>query len=209
MKPCTFKVLALLLSPFILAGCGGKDECKDRASTVSYAVYGEYAKDSNKLMQPDLNRRVFDRVEAQSGNDIQLIKEGEDAGCITLEKGTYRISGFSMVTMQDSLSLPHIDHNDTYPGYAIVYPELYEDSAMAPLLKHAVGIGCLSIPYSSTSSLFDCVYSFKEKTKIAVGHQSGHNLHDEVYLSVYEVNGLATDYHVVARIAITRIGDIN
>ena len=196
-----------VLTILFLAGCGGSAECDHKAKPAPYAIYAEYAHDSNKLMQPDLNRRVFDSVEAQYGTDIQLITQGKDAGCITVEKGTYRITGFSMVTMQDSLSPAHLDYNDTYPGYALVYPELYEDSAMTPILQHAVGVGCLSIPYYSTSSLFDCVYTFKEKTKIAVGHQSGHDLHNEVYLSVYEVNGLATDYHVVARVAITKIGD--
>lgn len=196
-----------VLTILLLAGCGGKEECADHKHKAAYAIYAEYAHDSNKLMQPDLNRRVFDSIEAQSGNEIQLIKEGKDAGCIMVEKGTYRITGFSMVTMQDSLSPAHLDYNDTYPGYALVYPELYEDSAMTPILQHAVAVGCLSIPYYSTSSLFDCVYTFKEKTKIAVGHQSGHDLHNEVYLSVYEVNGLATDYHVVARVAITKIDD--
>jgi hypothetical protein len=202
-------LLALLpvITILLLAGCGGSNEHDHKSKPAPYAIYAEYAHDSNKLMQPDLNRRVFDTVEAQFGNDIQLIKEGKDAGCITLEKGTYRINGFSMVTMQDSLSLPHIDYNNTYPGYALVYPLAYEDSTMNPLLKHAIGIGCLSIPYSSTSSLFECIYTCKEKTTIAVGHQSGHDLHNEVYLSVYEVAGQATDYHVVARIAITKIGD--
>jgi hypothetical protein len=195
-----------VLSILFFAGCGNETN-EQHHKAAAFAIYAEYAHDSNKLMQPNLNRRVFDSVEAQSGTDIQLIKQGKDAGCVTLEKGTYRITGFSMVTMQDSLSPPHLDHNNTYPGYAVVYPLLYEDSAMTPLLRHAVGIGCLSIPYYSTSSLFDCVYTVKEKTTIAVGHQSGPDLHDEVYLSVYEVAGLATDYHVVARIAINKIGD--
>jgi hypothetical protein len=38
-----------------------------------------------------------------------------------------------------------------------------------------------------------------------VGHQSGDNLHDEVYLSIYEVAGTKSDYHAVARVAITKM----
>ncbi len=72
-------------------------------------------------MHPDLHRRVFDTLEAQFGTDIHLIKKGKDVGCITLEKGTYRLTGFSMVTMQESLLPAHLDYNDTYPGYAMVY----------------------------------------------------------------------------------------
>ena len=207
MKNRFLKFCIPFFATVFLIACSGKEECADHKCKEAYAIYAEYAHDSNKLMQPDLNRRVLDSVEAQSGTDIQLIKEGENRGCITVEKGTYRMIGFSMVTMQDSLSLPHMKYNNTYPGYALVYPRLYEDSAMTPILKHTIGIGCLSIPYFSTSSLFDCIYTFKEKTTIAVGHQSGHDLHDEVYLSIYEVDGLKSDYHVCARIAITKIGD--
>jgi hypothetical protein len=192
---------------FLIAGCGGTENNDHKSVTNSYAIYAEYSHDANKLMQPNLNRRVFDTVEAQSGTDIKLEREGKLNGSITLERGTYRITGFSMVTMQDSLSLPKPKYNNVYPGYALVYPLQYEDSAMMPLLKHSIGVGCLSIPYASTSSLFDCVYKCKEKTTICVGHQSGDSLHNEVYLSIYEVNGLKSDYHVCARVAINKIGD--
>ena len=40
---------------------------------------------------------------------------------------------------------------------------------------------------------------------IAVGHQSGDELYDEVYLSVYEVEGVTSDYHAVARVTIVRM----
>ena len=38
-----------------------------------------------------------------------------------------------------------------------------------------------------------------------VGHQSGDDLHDEVCLSVYGVQGAKSPYHAVVRITITRI----
>jgi hypothetical protein len=49
------------------------------------------------------------------------------------------------------------------------------------------------------------IYTVSTKTDIAVGHQSGDDLHDEVYLSIYDVGGAKSDYHAVARIAITRM----
>ena len=196
-----------VLSFFLFAGCGGNENGDHKLRPAPFAIYAEYAHDSNKLMQPNLNRRVFDTVEAQFGTDIKLETTGVLKGCITLERGTYHIVGSSMVTMQDSLSLPVPKYNNTYPGYALAYPVLYEDSSMNSILAHAVGIGYLSTPYSSTSSVFDCVYTVKEKTTIAVGHQSGSNLHDEVYLSVFEVDSVKSNYHVCARVAITKIGD--
>jgi hypothetical protein len=54
-------------------------------------------------------------------------------------------------------------------------------------------------------SVFDTVYVAPTRIDIAVGHQSGDELHDEVYLSVYDVEGETSDYHAVARITIIRL----
>jgi hypothetical protein len=53
--------------------------------------------------------------------------------------------------------------------------------------------------------MFDLFYTTAKKTDIAVGHQSGADLHNEVYLSIYEMNGTPSDYHVFARITITKL----
>jgi hypothetical protein len=189
---------------FLFAACGeNTDHGHEKAP--SYAIYAEYARDSNKLMKPDLNRRIFDTIEAQYGNDIKLETSGDLKGAITLEKGRYHITGFSMVSMQTTLAPPA--DTDTYPGYAIIYPPSYQDSAMTPTLKHSYAIGSLGIPYFSTPSEFDFMISCKEKTSICVGHQSGHELNNKVYLSVYDVSGSKSNYHVFARVVVTKIGN--
>jgi hypothetical protein len=167
---------------------------------ASYAIYAEYAKDSNKLMKNGLNRRVFNKVEAQAGQDITL---GSD-GAISLEPGTYRITGFSTVTMQDTFAPPQPKNNNNYPGYCLVYPTAIENSGME-ILKQAVAIGSPATAQYLSPSLFDAIYTVTTKTDIAVGHQSGEDLHGEVYLSIYDVEGAKSDYHAVARIAITKI----
>jgi hypothetical protein len=192
------------LFTFLLAACGGNaDHGHEKIS--SYAIYAEYARDSNILMKPDLNRRIFDTAEAQSGTDISLETSGNLKGAITLEKGRYHITGFSMVTMQTTLAPPVAKDTNTYPGYAIIYPPQYQDSAMTPTLNHSYAIGSLGIPYFSTPSTFDFIFSCKEKTSICVGHQSGHDLHNEVYLSVYDVSGSKSNYHVFARVTIMKL----
>ena len=188
-------VLALAIG--VGAGC---NEIPAAERRLSYAVYAEYAKDSNKLMQPDLNRRVFNRVEAQVGSDIELNPDGT----ITLTPGTYHLTGVSTVTMQTTFAPPEIKNNDNYPGYAIVYPLSAEKSGMQ-LLKQAIAIGTPSTASDLAPSVFDTIHVVTSKTEIAVGHQAGHDLHNEVYLSVYEVNGEKSDYHAVARISIVRI----
>ena len=167
----------------------------------SYAIYAEYAKGSNKLMKDGLNRRVFNTVEAQSGKDIKLNEDGS----VTLQPGTYRITGFSITTMQTTFA-PAVPQNDNnYPGYALVYPVADETEPGATLLKHAIGIGSPQNALDTTPSLFDLVYTTKTTVDIAVGHQSGDALKNEVYLSVYTVAGIPSDYHVFARVSITKL----
>ena len=167
---------------------------------MSYAIYAEYARDSNKKMKNGLNRRVFNKAEAQAGGDITL----NDDGSITLVPGTYRISGVSTVTMQTTFAPPTIDHDNNYPGYAMVYPVSAEDAGMGTL-KEAIAIGTPQTAAALAPSVFDAVYTTIARITIAVGHQSGNDLHDEVYLSVYDVQGEKSDYHAVARVSIWRL----
>ncbi len=151
-------------------------------------------------MKNGLNRRVFNTTKAQAGTDITL---GSD-GIITLEPGTYRITGFSNVSMQVTFKPSTITHDNNYPGYAIVYPKSVE-TAGREMLKQAIAIGSPQTAQYMAPSLLDAIYTAAARTEFAVGHQSGDNLNNEVYLSVYEVDGERSDYHVVARIAITKM----
>jgi hypothetical protein len=172
----------------------------EAAPAASYAIYAEFARDANKLMQPGLNRRRFNVVEAQSGSDIHLNRDG----CIRLTRGKYRITGFSMVTMQTGFAPPIPQNDNNYPGYALVYPKELEQTGLE-VLEHAVVIGTPGTAQDTAPSHFDAIYTATKPTTICVGHQSGEDLHGEVYLSVYEVDGIPSEYHVFARIAITKM----
>ena len=167
---------------------------------AAYAIYAEYARDANQLMQPRLNRRVFNVVEVQAGSAIRL----NDDGSITLQPGAYRITGFSITTMQVTFAPPRPRHDTNYPGYALVY-RVADEAHGAALASEAIAIGSPQTALDTTPSLFDTVYTTAASTDIAVGHQSGAELHDEVYLSVYEVDGTPSDFHVFARISITTL----
>lgn len=161
MKRVTGPCLASLVL-LALTACGSSHR-------LSYAVYGEYAKGSNKLMKAGLNRRVF-----------------------------------TITTTQTTFAPPVAKHDTNYPGYALVYPTADETSGQE-LLKHALAIGSPQNALDTTPSTWDFFYTTDKKTEIAVGHQSGGDLHNEVYLSVYEVSGTPSDYHVFARISITKL----
>jgi len=167
---------------------------------LSYGVYAEYARDENKLMKNGLNRRVFNTVDAQAGGDVALNEDGS----ITLLPGTYRISGVSTVTMQTKYAPPKPKHDNTYPGYSMVYPLQAEDAGRGTL-QQAIAIGTPATAMYLAPSVFDAIYVATAPIAIAVGHQSGDELYDEVYLSVYEVEGVTSDYHAVARVTIVRM----
>jgi len=164
----------------------------------SFAIFAEYAREKNVLMKNGLNRRVFNVVEANYGLDIVL----ESDGSVLLGPGVYRISGFSMVTMQATMGIPVPQNNTNYPGYCLAYR--IEDEATNPLGKN-IGIGSPATALDTVPSTFDFVFVCYHPTSICIGHQSGENLHDEVYLSVYEVDGVPSEYHVFARISVTKL----
>jgi hypothetical protein len=167
-------------------------------ANASYAIYAEFALDSNILMKPGLNRRVFNTTEAQHGADIKLEKDGS----ITLQPGTYHISGFSLVTMQDAFTVPVPKFNLSYPGYCLVYEKAYETNDP---LHHNLGIGSPATALDTAPSLFDLVYTCAQPTAICVGHQSGEELNNEVFLSVYDVGGIKSPFHVFARISVFKL----
>jgi hypothetical protein len=149
-------------------------------------------------MKKGLNRRVFNKVEAQRGEDISLQADGS----ITLMPGTYRITGFSLVTMQEKLAAPVSAGGFNYPGYCLVYEK---DAEANDPLQRNIGIGCPSTAREMTPSLFDLVFHVDRVAQICVGHQSGEEFPDKVFLSVYKVDGVSSPFHVFARIAITRL----
>lgn len=190
----TFVILAAYM------GCSQKLKTANTTDNIKqYAVYAEFARDSNKLMKPNLNRRIFNVTEAQSGTDIRL----ENDGSITLQPGTYHIQGFSMVTMQATFAPPVIKNNNNYPGYCLLYPKKYETDTT--ILKHQICTGSPGTAYDTAPSLVDVVYTCEKETTICLGHQSGADLHNEVFISVYSVDGIPSMYHVFARLAINKM----
>jgi len=166
----------------------------------SAAIYAEYARDANKPMKSGLNRRVFNQREAQIGHDITLKSDG----CFTLLPGTYRLTGYSAVTMQTTMAPPKYPHDINYPGYCMVYPESMESAPQDDILKAAIAIGSGATSGEIYPSLFDAIHHFPSKTDVCVGHQSG-KLEDPLYLSIYDVGGVPSDYHVMARVSITKL----
>jgi hypothetical protein len=197
----TRSVIAFVMLAFF-TGCknaGENNISKTGCDTcLSYAVFAEFARDANKPMKNGLNRRVYNVTESIHGNDIALHSDGS----ITLQPGSYRISGFSMVTMQTSMTASFQSQN--FPGYCLVYPA--NDEQSPEILKRQIGIGTPATSTECNPSNFDLVYTCQAATAICVGHQSGNILPaNKIFLSVFQVDKDTSNYHVFSRIAITKL----
>src|SRR5438045_2093362 len=113
-------------------------------------------------MRSGLNRRMFNKIEAQAGPDIYLNPDG----AITLMPGTYRLTGYSAVTMQTTMAAPQVTNN--YPGYCLVYPKDAESSGH-DLLEQVIAVGSGATSEELTPSMFDAFYTCDKKTDICVG----------------------------------------
>jgi len=168
--------VCFLLSSVLLAGCNSSTSTHLRPSTVedSYAFLVEVGT-SNQAMKPGLNRRVLNTVVSSAGNDIELL----DDGCVRLQPGTYRLTGFSEITYE-----PRADANPEtlpLPGYCFLYEKRFE-SDRQKLIANAVATGNPSQSIYMVPSRFDTIAVFKEDVILCIGHQNGQDVTD-LYLT--------------------------
>lgn len=175
----------------------------------AYAIYSECTGDDlgTEEMKEGMPNRVFNKVEAFSGNAIELVK-GSKGERIRLQRGLYRVNGVSFVTMLSAgvPPVPPVPANpltDVYPGYCILYdannPPAPED------MSGALCIGTMGTAYDGVPSIFDGVLEVKDKPlEISLGHQCSYNNPQPPYPKVYLRIG-GSDYHVCARLSIFKI----
>jgi hypothetical protein len=140
---------------------------------LSHAVFAEFGQ-SNKVMVGGLNRRVFNKVVSIRGDKIVLTEDG----CVSVQAGTYRFTGMSLITMQNVLE--PIQAQEVYPGYCVLHESRYSGrDAMA----NAVAIGSLGVALYSSPSHFDTVATFGDPAEICLGHQAGQVIKEDVFLT--------------------------
>ena len=165
---------------------------------LSYAVFGEFSP-SSQAMQPGMNKRILNTVEALCGNDIKL---EEGTGVITLKAGTYHISGFSQVVYftgtEPAESMFVKSH--AAAGYArlwnLAVPEVQSPDSNADAISVGSGTSANAIP-----SMIDTYFHTDVDARIVLEHQCGSNVQD-IYLHVYSEN---SPWHLFARLAIQKV----
>ncbi|ASS49584.1 MAG: hypothetical protein A3D31_02270 [Candidatus Fluviicola riflensis] len=185
----------------------------------AYAIYAECTGDDlgTKEMEEGMPNRVFNKVEAFSGNAID-IPESSKGERIRLQRGIYRVNGLSFLTML-SAGVPPVppvptEHLvDIYPGYCILYDANNPPKGLDDM-KGVFCVGSMGTAYDGTPSIFECVIEVKDKPmEISLGHQCSYKDYSkEPGYDPATANPKAylrlggSDYHVCARISIFKIG---
>lgn len=88
--------------------------------------------------------------------------------------------------------------------HAAVESRPHEFEANDPL-NHQIGLGGPSTALDLSPSLSDLIFTCDKVTQICVGPQTGEELNHEVYLSVFSVDGIASPFHVFARVSVAEL----
>ncbi|HKP75380.1 MAG TPA: hypothetical protein VJT67_07530, partial [Longimicrobiaceae bacterium] len=144
------------------------------------------------FMQPGPNVRVMQDFKVRGPEHI-----GYDpaTGVVTLTRGVFRISGYSITTFGYKLSQAQRDSMHSEPGYA--YLCNIDSRGMQTL-------GSMQDPILSLPSHVDDVIAVPGTTRFYLGHQNGDTIQG-VHLETYW-EGLGTN-HVFARLVVERLGD--
>jgi hypothetical protein len=159
----------------------------------SYAVFAEHSP-TTKLMQPGMNTRVFNVVEAHAGRGIALDLE---TGEITLAPGTYHITGFSSTAYATQEPPEMIATRAPANGG---YCRLRLASDLAEDRDAGIVFGGVSTA-NVVPSLIETYFTADEVTRIVMEHQCGSNVQD---VCLQSDSGGSTK-HVFARICIRRL----
>lgn len=159
----------------------------------SYAVFAEHSP-TTKLMQPGMNTRVFNVVETQSGNDVQLDLE---TGVITLAPGTYHITGFSSTAYATQEPPEMVATRAPANGG---YCRLRHASDSAEDRDAGIVFGGISTA-NVVPSLIETYFATEVTAQIVLEHQCGSNVSDVCLQS--DAGG--STKHVFARLCIRRL----
>jgi hypothetical protein len=174
----------------------------------AYAIYSDRPTDLGAAteMGPGLVPRAFTHVCIEYGQAIS--RDMFDFTRIRLIPGTYRISGFSILTMDIPGQRPNLNPYNKYGGYCCVYDAAHPPESEADMDK-CIAVGSINQAFDTSPSLFDAVYTCTAipHTDICVGHQCSYvptqDQENKVYIRVATRDSLVHDF---ARISIFKIG---
>lgn len=158
-----------------------------------FAEYSLEHGDSNKgkLAQSGFNRRTFNTVEVQRGDEARL---SQADGVITLAPGLYHIVACSILTAVGS--------DSTHPGYCVLrHPniDLPGPDTGGDVGARFLASGTIANAAMGTASMIDTYLEVSETTQIVVEHQVLMQEGQDVYLQLAAND---SSNHVMARIRV-------
>ena len=179
-----------------LAACarGGATPARDAGAGAApaYAVFTERGT-RELFMQQGPNIRVMQDTAIRGAEHIGY---NPSTGLVTLRRGVFRISGYSITTFGYKLTKAQQDSMHSEPGYAFFCN--VDSRGMQTL-------GSMQDPILSNASHVDDVIAVPDTTRFYLGHQNGDTIRG-VRLETYW-EGLGTN-HVFARLVVERLGDV-
>jgi hypothetical protein len=158
------------------------------SSFANVAVFAEFALET-KPMQPGWNKRVFNRVETQTSEDIILFEDGT----IELFPGFYQIDAIS-ITSYLNFTNASSPVQGNYPGYCIIADaDSFEMLATCSISNAKNQLPSYLVTYLEVPG--------PQSRRIGLYHQNGNKV-AMVWLSI-EVTGSLN--HVFSRIQIQRV----
>ena len=178
--------------------------------THDFAVYAEHS-DSNKGMVSTggmyggWNARVFNRTEVHPAGSSIRLESG--TGAVVLTRGIYHITAVSIVSYFEGEShgggVP--SRNPAFGGYCRLRDESRPGCETAEDCRNedAVAIGTMTSA-NMLPSLIDTYLKVDDEARLVLEHQIGSEVAG-VNLQLYVVG---STWHVMARISIARVGDV-
>lgn len=160
-----------------------------------YAVFSEFSP-TLKPMQPGMNTRVFNHVDAHSSDGA--IDLDESTGVITLAPGTYHMTGFSTTIYYTGKEPPGTvePRSPANGGYCRL--RRAEEDPEDRNAGFVFGSVCTA---NGIPSLVETYFTTDEEARIVMEHQCGSDVKD-IYLQVYSDG---SSKHVFARLGIRRL----
>lgn len=166
----------------------------------AFAIFAEDSPATKDMVASKMNSRVFTFNEVSSPG--RRIQRDPDTGVVTVEPGTYHVTGFSQVCYDYDASSTHI-------GDQTIKTESFSNAGYCVLRHDGDGTAAddVNIVIGSMSnancdaSMFDAIFSTGSQAKLILEHQSGNSV-TEPQIVLRNQPQSKTDKYIMARLAI-------
>lgn len=179
---------------------------------ITHAAFSEYPVSASEFKESPDGIYIREWNTTNDEDPLHHITLSEDSTALMLERGVYRLTGFSSLTMMAGLA-PVIDMVNAYPGCCYVYNAARWPVIPSPdgegfddFMKNLFAVGSIAVAMYSGLSVFECIVTVRHApVRVSVAHQCGYvsaKADNKVYV---RVGGGDSLYHQTAKISVYQI----